>query len=350
MATTLSDIARAAGVDRSTVCRVLRGQGRTSAETEDRIRRLAREMHYTPNPIARSLILGRSSFVGVVADYTISPAYAKLVDPIEQGLRANGLTMLLVHSPDTPEGEEMVVRQLMSYNIAGLIVIRTSVSPETDIYQRFIDSGGKLVIVNKVTDRFAVPQVGTSDYMPSRLAAAHLISLGHRRIAHLSINSRTLSAQARDRGFRDALVDAGLEVDEALIIPTEMSHEAGRDSALRLLRMGNPPTGIVTRYDAVAMGACDACFSEGLSVPGDVSVTGVADVWNPRILRVALTTIGHPYREIASRGVQMMIDLLRGVDVKPETIVIGSELIVRESTAPPRAVLPGPSGDPKGRR
>ncbi|MGO9310744.1 MAG: LacI family DNA-binding transcriptional regulator [Spirochaetia bacterium] len=117
VATTLADIALAAGVDRSTVCRVLKGQGRTSPETAGRITRLAREMNYTPNPIAQSLILGRSPFVGVIADHTVTPTFKKMVEPIEQELRAHALTMLFVRSPGAPEGEEAVVRQLMSYNL-----------------------------------------------------------------------------------------------------------------------------------------------------------------------------------------------------------------------------------------
>ena len=337
MTTTLADIARAAGVDRSTVCRVLRGNGRTSAETEKRIKLLAEQMHYTPNPIARSLILGKSSFVGVIADYTIISVFDKTVQPIEQGLRENGLTMLFVSSPDTRDGEKDIVRQLMPYNLAGLIVVKSSVSSEIDVYKKFVESGGKVVVVNKLAEGLDVPQVGTNDYMPSNLAAKHLISLGHRRIAHLSINCCSLSAKQRDKGFRDALTEAGVEIDESLIIPTEMTHEGGRQNTLKLMSMKNPPTAIVARIDAVAMGACDACAGLGLSVPDDVSVTGVADMWKPNILKVPLTTVGYPYAEIAARGVQMIIDMMHGLDIKPQTVVMDAQLIVRGSTAPPKA-------------
>jgi DNA-binding LacI/PurR family transcriptional regulator len=209
MATTLADIARAAGVDRSTVCRVLRGQGRTSVKTEERIRRLAKEMNYTPNPIARSLRSGRSNFVGVIADSTTIPIYEKIIEPIERGLRAKGLTMLFISSPGAEEDEEALIRELMSYNIAGLIAVRGSISPDTHIYQQFVDSGIKMIVLNKVLEGLMVPQIVSNDYMPSRLAADHLISLGHRRIAHLSIDSKSSSATQRDKGFRDALFDAG---------------------------------------------------------------------------------------------------------------------------------------------
>lgn len=333
MPTTLLDIAIAAGVDRSTVCRVLKNKGHVSPETEKRIKDIARELNYVPNPIARSLKFGKSPFVGVIADSTVIPVFEKLVQPIEQGLHENGFSMLFVSSPGTTDGEEAVVRQLIGYNIAGLVVIRSSVSPETNVYKAYVAAGGKMVVVNKMIEGLEAPQVVSNDYLPSKLSAEHLISLGHRRIAHLSIDKDSFSSRQRDKGFRDALADAGIEIDEALIIPTEPSHEAGKRNTIALLRMKNPPTAIVTRYDVVAMGACDACACLGLSVPGDVSITGVSNIWNPAILKVPLTTVAYPFSEMATRGVELLIKMIRGENVPAETSIMGVEFIVRNSTA-----------------
>ncbi|MHB9035585.1 MAG: LacI family DNA-binding transcriptional regulator [Armatimonadota bacterium] len=335
MPTTLLDIAHAAGVDRSTVCRVLKGEGRVSPETEKRIKDIAKELNYVPNPIARSLKFGKSTFVGVIAEFTVIPVFEKLVQPIEQRLHEKGYSMLFVSSPGTTSGEESTVRQLMRYNVAGLVAVRSSVSPETTVYQDYVDSGGKMVVVNKMIEGLSVPQIVSNDYLPSKLAAEHLISLGHRRIAHLSIDKESFSSRQRDKGFRDALTDAGVEIDESLIIPTEPNHEAAKLNTISLLRMQNPPTAIVTRYDVVAMGACDACTSLGLSVPGDVSITGVSNIWNPAILKVGLTTVAYPFMEMATRGVDLLIKMMNDEYVPRETVVMGAELIVRESTAKP---------------
>lgn len=335
MSATLADIARAAGVDRSTVCRVLKDEGRVSPETRQRIKNLAREMNYVPNPIARSLILGKSTFVGVVADPVITSIYELIVDPIEQLLRSHGLSMLLVRAPLTKSGEEEVLRQLMSYQTAGLIAIRSSMSPETTVYQEFVESGGKMVVLYKPLEGLKVPQIVSSDYLPSKLAAEHLLELGHRRIAHLTIDRQLPSRIHRDRGFRDALENAGIEVDESLIVPTALTHEAGKHSAQKLLAMKNPPTAIVTRADAVALGAIDACISAGLSVPEDMSITGIGNFWHPGMMKVPLTTVGHPCGEMAQRGTDTLVRMIRGEDVPPETVALGAELIVRESTGPP---------------
>lgn len=338
MTTTLSDIARVAGVDRSTVCRVLRGQGRTSPETAARIKRLAAEMNYTPNSIARSLKVGRSDFVGVVADETVIMIFEKMIAPIEHRLHQRGFSMLFVSFQNSPDGAETAVNRLMRYNTAGLIVVQSSVGIETSAYSRYVESGGKLVVMNREISGFPSPQVVSSDYIPSRLAADHLVSLGHRRIAHLCIDSDTPSSRLRGKGFRDALIEAGLEVDESLIIPTETSHDAAKANTIALLHSANPPTGIVTRHDIVALGACDACITEGYRIPEDISITGVANVWNPSILRVPLTTVSYPFETMAASAADILIRMIEGENVPPQVLAMDPELVVRASTAKPRIV------------
>ena len=126
-----------------------------------------------------------------------------------------------------------------------------------------------------------------------------------------------------------------LRVDESLIIPTELNHDAAKRNTISILHRDNPPTAIVARHDVVALGICDACICEGLIVPENMSVTGVANIWNPNILRVPLTTVIHPYTEMAIKGAEILIKMINGEDIKPETITMGAELIVRESTAEP---------------
>lgn len=336
MATTLADIAKAAGVDRSTVCRVLAGQGRVSRETKQRIHDLARQMNYRPNRLARSLILGRSEFVGVVAAPSVVPMFHLLIDPIEHELSKRNLTMLFIRSANTEDGEQTTIDQLLNYQAAGLIAVRSASSPDTRAYHEYVESGGKLVIINKGIPGLDVPQVVVNDYLTSKIAVRHLIALGHTRIAHLKISSNTNPAQERDRGFRDAFAEAGLSFDESLIIPTDLSHEAGRDTTANLLTRPNRPTAILARHDAVALGAMEAVFAAGMSVPGDISIVGVGDVWNSSILRVPLTTVRYPLEEMSVTGTQLFFKLLDGEKVPPETIVRDGTLIIRESTAPPR--------------
>ncbi|MHB9036531.1 MAG: LacI family DNA-binding transcriptional regulator [Armatimonadota bacterium] len=336
MATTVYDIARAAGVGRTTVLRALWDKNDISPETKARIKKIAAEMKYRPNHIARSLVMGQSTVVGVIASPSIILSSYKTVELFEKNLREAGYSMLFASSGGHASGEGRCLEQLQQNRVAGLIVIPASNSANLNLYQELLDSGVKMVIVARQVEGLKAPQIIGDDYRAARLATEHLISLGHRHIAYLAIPLTSYAGRERIRGFRDAMRNAGLEVKDSTIVETQFGEAAGEMEMARLLARKVPVTAVITRHDIVAVGAMRAVFAAGLSVPEDISLVGNGDIWCGDILNVPLTTVHYHLEETAKMAVARLLDMLDDIPVEPRTEVLGVELVVRMSSGPPR--------------
>jgi len=337
MVVTLSDIAHAAGVTKATVSMALRDKGRISPETRSRIKQLAREMKYRPNQIARCLTVGHSSFVGVVVAPVIFPMFNQVIQPIERRLQEAGYSMLLYSSADTHEGQIVCMEQLLQHRVNGVIIISGSAFEDAAGCIDLIEAGVKLVVLNRAMPGLEVPQIVCDDYAITRKAVEYIVSLGHRRIAHLTMPTNSFSGRERTRGFNDAMNDAGIEVDPALVIETGITYESGAEKMESLLNLPHHPTAVVTRHDSVAMGVISSILAAGLSVPDDISVIGNGDILQGDVLKVPLTTLHHPMGRMTVAGVGKLIDLLEERPVEAKTEILDTELIVRSSCGPPKA-------------
>ncbi|MBI2843706.1 MAG: LacI family DNA-binding transcriptional regulator [Armatimonadetes bacterium] len=332
---TAKDIARAAGVGRSTVQRALSNKGEISPETKARILKIAEELKYRPNHIARSLVLGQSRFVGVVATPSFMPEFPSTLQPVEFGLRQAGYSMLFFTSTGYPGGERLCLEQMLQNRVAGVIAVPSSNPADRSAYQELIDSDIKLVIMGGCIEGLEVPQVLGNDYQAARLATEHLISLGHREIVYLAIPQTSYSGRERARGFKEAMADAGLPVRPSSIVEVKFGQEAGAEAMARILKRKNRPTALVVRHDIVAVGAVRAIFAAGLSVPEGFSVVGNTDVWFDDMLRVPLTSVRHPREQMAEFATKNLLAMLAKKPVEAKTTILDVDLVVRSSTAPP---------------
>ncbi|MHB9038796.1 MAG: LacI family DNA-binding transcriptional regulator [Armatimonadota bacterium] len=337
MATTVYDIARAAGVGRTTVLRALWDKDDISEETKARIKKIAAEMKYRPNHIARSLVMGHSNIVGVMATPSVFPSSYGTIELIESTLRDSDYGMLLSSSGGHPGGERRVMEQLVANRVAGIIAMPASNSADPEVYQELIDSGVKMVTLDRCVEGLKAPQVIGDDYRSAKLATEHLISLGHKRIVYLAIPLTSYSGRERARGFRDAMNEAGIQITSSSMIETQFGEEFGFVAAQELMKQKIPPTAIVARHDIVAAGVIRAIYAAGLSIPDDISLVGNGCIWCSDILRVPLTTVCHPIRDMAKKAIAKLLDMISGVPVDPTVEVLGVDLVTRESTAPPRS-------------
>jgi len=333
MACTVNDIARAAGVSRSTVLRALSGKPDISGETCRRIQTLAAEMRYRPNYIARSLTQGRTNLVGVIAKPSIYYASHLVIEAVERGLREGGYSTLLYIPGNESGTDESVIEQLMQNQVDGVIAVPGSMTPPAT-YHELVEAGVKLVTLDGLIDNLAAPQITGDNYKAGRLGARHLIEQGHRRIAYMGIPHISNVGRDRARGIRDAFKEAGIAVDEDLFREIEFNEQAAEQCAAELL--AKRPTAMLVRHDVAARGAMRAIYAAGLSIPGDISLVGNGDILGSDMFRVPLTTVRFPARQMADFCVRTLLDMLAGKKVAPETTVFDVELVVRGSTAPPR--------------
>ncbi len=333
---TIGDVARAAGVSRSTVSKAFGSKGFVSPETKARVIRVATELNYHPSHIARSLSLGTSGLIGVVATPSILTVFENFVEPIERAIRDAGYSLLLYTSSGDPESERLCLVDLIQKRVDGVIAIPSSNPADVKAYQDVVDSGIKLVVLDRCVEGLMVPQVGGDDYEAGRLATEYLLELGHRRIVYLAIPRTSSSGHQRAQGFIDAMARAGVPMDESSIIDTGFGEEFGEKAMESLRTRKALPTGIIARHDLNAIGVMRVALASGLSVPGDISIVGNADISLADMVKVPLTTVRHPSRQMAVMGATRLLELLAGQHVHPEITRLPVQLVIRSSCAAPR--------------
>ncbi|MCF6523214.1 LacI family DNA-binding transcriptional regulator [Streptomyces sp. JJ36] len=326
---TSRDVARRAGVSQATVSLVLGGkwQGRVSARTAEEVRTAARALGYRPNLAARSLRTGRTRTALLVVPALTSDFFARVHTGAARVASAHDFGMVLYPSP---EGVDPAPDPFGSARAALDGVIASSMASEA--LAALDDRGLPLVMLDSDPEgsrAAATVNLDLADGM--RRTAAHLVSLGHRRIAHLPAAVGSWTFRARARALADALTGTGARLVAAE--PAALSVADGLRAATRLLAGDTAPTALVCDDDLLAAGACKAARRLGLRVPDDVSVTGFDDLALATTVEPELTTVRLPAEQIGATGMRALLAVLEGRP--PQTAVLPVEFVPRGSTGPP---------------
>lgn len=333
MSVNISDVARLAGVGRGTVSRVLNDRPNVDEATRDRVRAAIAELDYVPNPIARRLSLGRTQTIGVVVPYMTTASVVERLRGIESALVPAGYDML-VFNIESVERRDAVLREIQRRKrVDGLIVV--SITPRSDEVSRILGAGVPIVLID--VHHQGLPSVVVDDVAGGRLAAAHLLELGHRHIAFLGDLPRLalgfVSSQRRLEGVAEELRAAGLTLPPDRIASGEHDRGTAADLTRVLLGAADRPTAIVCASDTLAMGAIEAIRGLGGHVPGDVSIVGYDDVELAEV--VGLTTIRQPLARTGQRAVERLVAAIDGSGDAGERETLPLELVVRDTTGPP---------------
>jgi LacI family transcriptional regulator len=341
MPSTVYDIARVAKVSTTTVLRALWDKGDIKPETKERILRIAAEMNYRPNLVARSLTMGRSHFVGMIVTPFVTSSYSETIGFVVRSVREAGYVTLCYTTDGSQDSELMCIDHLASARVAGAIVIPQADTKNAPVYQELVDSGMKLVVAHSFIEGLKAPQVVGDNYQVTYKSARYLASLGHRDIVYLAIPQDCALGKERALGFRDALSEAGIDAPPSSIVTCELSEEAGREAVTALLRRDRVPTAVIARHDLVALGVMRAVLDAGLSIPDDLSVIGNTDIQVGDLLRVPLTTVRHPYQQVARVASEKLVRMLEGEKpVVPDVTRLEVELIERASCGPAKTRVP----------
>ncbi|MDO8212513.1 LacI family DNA-binding transcriptional regulator [Conexibacter sp. CPCC 206217] len=351
---TLRDVATRAGVHQATASRALNPAlpGRVTAATAERVRAAARELGYVPDPTARSLRTRRSGVVGVVVPDLANPVLPPIVRGIERVLWSAGLACLLADTDNDPEREAVHVAELRARRCEGLIVATAARTSPT--VSDLLGAELPAVLVTREIDGGGLPFVAADDAAGTAAAVAHLVALGHQRIAHVTGPLDLSTTMTRLEAFRAALVSASLPLVESLVVHGDaFTTAAGERAAERL--PGRAFTAIVAGNDMIALGVIAALRRAGVRCPEDVSVTGHNDM--PLVDRVdpPLTTVAIPQDEIGAAAARLLLERIDGgggADASggaapagradtadadaPPRVLLPTRLIVRASTAPAR--------------
>ncbi|WP_063736309.1 LacI family DNA-binding transcriptional regulator [Streptomyces sp. RTd22] len=327
---TIADVARTAGVSPSTVSRALNREHRFyRSPTAARIREIAEDIGYAPNPVASNLRRQQTSTFGVLVPRLTDTVMAMLYEEIAAASLRRGYHTVVATTHDDPDRERDSGEVLLQRRVDGLILTtaRTSGGFCQELARRNVPH---VLALRTYGDSAA--SVG-DDRLGGYLAARHLIDLGHERIALVAGPDYASSALGRRAGYEDALREAGLPIEERLILPSAFSMESGEDAGRLLLTLDPRPTAVCTVNDHTAIGLLSTVQRAGLRIPDDLSVVGYNDVPLAARLPVPLTSVRVPFPSIATAAVDQLMDLL--ADTPAETRTFAPTLIPRRSTARP---------------
>jgi DNA-binding LacI/PurR family transcriptional regulator len=329
---TSTDIARHAGVSRTTVSFVLNEIAGVSPKTRDRVLTTARKLGYVPNSAARMLVSGRSHTLGLVisrADLLLVDAFIpRLLYGIGRVCNSCGYK-LLVEAVEESSKASAYLDLARSKRIDALMVLNPQVADKGLV--KLIDMRFPVIIFGSIRHP-KENSVNTDDLGAAREATSHLVSLGHRRIAHISYAALSyLAADARFQGYRQALKEGGIAFNKKLLAIGNFSSESGFDAMNEILQNRVIPTALFASNDTIAVGAMAAIRAAGLSVPGDIAVVGFDDLPFAAFTNPALTTVRSQAKELGEHAAHAAISLLEGKPVGIRRRVIPLELIVRES-------------------
>jgi DNA-binding LacI/PurR family transcriptional regulator len=329
----IKDIARMAGVTHSTVSRALRNSPLVNQDTVARIQRIAREAGYRTSAAARSLVTRRSDTVGVVVTNIADPFVAGVVSGIEETAGQHGLSVFLANSNAEPEREVRVARKFEEQRVDGIIVTSSRVGAR--YVPLLAHMQVPIVLLNNQHPGQYAHSVMIANREASREVTRHLISLGHRRIAYLGDRHGYQSDTERFAGYRDALREARIRFQPSLVVHGDGKPEGAETAAAGLFALPEPPTAIFCYNDMSALGALRRIRALGLRVPEDISIAGFDDLFFSQFLNPPLTTVRQPLRHLGNLAMDTLLKIFAGepseIDIK-----VPGELIVRESTAPPK--------------
>ena len=328
---TVKEVAQAAGVSVATVSRSLQLPDLVAPDTRQRVEEAILRLGYAPNAQARTLRTSKTRLIVALVPDITNPFFSGVIRGIEKEAHANGYSVLLGDTQYEPGREEKYARMITERQADGLITLLPRMPK--------IRLPGRAPVVN-ACEYIVDPEV-TSVYVDNRKAAhgatQYLIALGHRRIACLAGRQGSPLSIDRLAGYKAALTEARIGVNNKLISLGDFSIESGGRAVDALFARREAFTAVFCASDEMAIGAMQAIRSRGLRVPEDISVIGFDDIHVSRYLDPPLTTVAQPQIEIGREAMTLLLGILNGVDVPPQKRILPTELVLRGSTAPPAA-------------
>jgi LacI family transcriptional regulator len=323
---TIRDVAAQAGVSVATVSKVINGRYGVAADTMARVNAVINDLGYQASLVAQSLRNHHTNVIGIlVAD--LEPFSAELLKGAADAIRGSGFEMVVYSAgglaDDHVGWERRYLSRLSGTLIDGAVLVTPTVVD--------VNYGAPIVAIDPHTGQSGLPTIDSDNLRGGQLATAHLLGLGHRRIAMLSGRPDLESSRLREQGYRQAMAAAGVPVSEDLVLVGGYDAQASAECTRALLTSNDPPTAIFAANDVSAIAAIQAAVGLGLRVPADLSVVGFDNIPESALCTPPLTTVNQPIRQMGERSIQLLLRLMRGDHVEATHITLQTDLVVRQS-------------------
>ena len=330
---TMSDIAKAIGVSKTTVTNALAGKSNVSEATRQRILQCARDMGYRPNELARSLAQGKTFTIGLILPSIANPFYPELAEAIENCARLSEYQTVLCNTHNIYALGRQQMERLVSRWVDGCIIMERSMDI-VDITHHF-QQNVPIVLCDwqEYKTPPEIPLARGDFFQAGALAARHLLELGHRHVAVIVDEPGQI---LRLQGFCSVFKEAGITISREMVQQGYSTSESGYHAAQTLLTYPVQPTAIFATTDLMAIGAMEAVIDEGLRVPQDISVIGLDDLMVSTLMRPALTSIAIPKDQLARDSMELLLSQINGDWEAPVTRLVEPYLVLRQSTTFPK--------------
>ncbi|MGH9104300.1 MAG: LacI family DNA-binding transcriptional regulator [Acidimicrobiales bacterium] len=331
-ATTISDVARAAGVSTATVSRVLNNHPRVDPALAATVMRTVKDLGYRPSRVARSLRTRRNRvWALIISDIRTGPFFADLVRGVEDVAYEAGYSLFLCNTDEDPRKEASYVALAVAENAGGVIL--TPSGPETDL-SMLASSATPVVLVDRTLPASAVDTVVVDNVSGGYQAVHHLVEGGYERIACVTGPTTTTTGSQRYAGYCKALDDAGLNQGGDLVRVADFREAGGRLAMSDLLDRETRPDAVFVANLLMTVGALQAIADAGLAIPGDIAVVGFDEMSWASLLRTPLTTVAQPAYDLGLESARLLLSRLEGYSGAARTVTLSPSLQVRESSAP----------------
>ena len=324
-------IASELGVSITTVSKVLNNHDDISPATRARVMAKVEELGYRPNAVARSLTLRRTHTLGIVIPDLMHSFFVEVIAGIEPVASERGYGLLLCSSGENPAKERSELELLHGRQVDGIVLASTHGSVNAEVLRELHSHGTGLVMIDR-DDYPNIPchRVLTDDEQVGVIATAHLLAADRRAIGHLS-GPRLAHSRRREKGWRDTLRGAGIEVRADWLVPAGFMESDGYTAMKRLLSVRPRIDAVFSVNDPSAVGAMKAIWEAGLRIPEDIAIVGAGDVIHGDLLRVPLTTVAWSRAELGREAAELLLDAADQSAEAPRRVIIPPHLVVRES-------------------
>ncbi|GAB5437655.1 LacI family DNA-binding transcriptional regulator [Falsiruegeria mediterranea] len=333
-APTLNDVAKEAGVSTATVSRCLNSPARVVDETRKRVLKAVDKLGYTPNIAARIMAANRSYSIGAIIPTMDNAIFARGLQAFQDQLREKGYSLLVASSAYRPEIEKDQIRTLVARGVDGLLLIGHERKHE--IYDYLEQHQVPALVAWSYMPEARQPSVGFDNRGAMCDLARRVLTAGHRHIGLISgVTEGNDRALSRVEGVRDALAEAGHGAEAMTLIETPYGIDNGARAFAEMMQRNPRPTAVMCGNDVLAVGALREAQSLGISVPGEVAITGFDDIELAEIISPSLTTVHVPHREMGRKAASELIDMVEGRS-EGQSTCISTHIVSRHSLVAPK--------------
>jgi len=329
---TIHDIARELKISASTVSRALNDNPRISLKTKEKIKVVADRLGYRPNSLASNLRNKKSNTIGIVVPLINRHFFSSVISGAEDVAYKAGYTVVISQSNDLAAKEINIVQSMFSNRVDGLII---SIAMQTSTFEHlklFRKKHIPLVFFDRAVPEIETDKIVVDDFAGGFRVTQHLIDQGYRRIAHLAGPQNLTTYIDRKKGYISALQKNGFEYDESLVIISNLTTDEGVSVVQKLMSLSNPPDALFCGNDTTALSAMIYLRDKGIRIPEDIGIVGFSNEPFSKVVSPSISTIAQPGFEMGQKAAELIIRKIENKERTYQTLVLPTELIVRESS------------------